>query len=269
MKKLPVQSSSVCLITHCAKSVVRMASKQSVGIGIFILLICVLLYVILIPYFIGNDDVQDFNPLEDILNDTFSRIEEYIIKNNATYKNTTNDERDQAIKSYVASIKTFFPKILTIAMIGFVTYCISIILMMIGSLKEKIRGLMLPYIFLQCLMGINLFVFSIVLNLTLIMLDHPGWELLLFFGLVTFLAVVAFKFLVDLNPCLVCCCSITYLVLLLVVSVSDIVATLSFFTTFYLPLPLIWSLLEGKKAYALLGKTTGVSNETKDEKKTK
>ena len=117
-------------------------------------------------------------------------------------------------------------------------------------------------------MGINLFVFSIVLNLTLIMLDHPGWELLLFFGLITFLVVVAIKFLANMNPFLVCCCSITYLILLLVVSVSDIVATLSFFTTFYLPLPLIWSLLEGTKAYVLLGETSGVSNETKNEKQT-
>ena len=140
--------------------------------------------------------------------------------------------------------------------------------MVIGSLKEKIRGLMLPYIFLQCLVGINLFVCSIVLNLILIMLNHPGWELLLFFGLITFLVVVAIKFLVDLNPFLTCCCSITYLILLLVVSVSDIVATLSFFTTFYLPLPLIWSLLEGTKAYVLLGETSGVSNETKNEKQT-
>ena len=72
----------------------------------------------------------------------------------------------------------------------------------------------------------------------------------------------------DVNPFLVCCCTMAYLIVLLVISASDIMATLSFFTTFYLPLPLIWSFLEGKKAYALLGKSTGASNVAEDAKQT-
>ena len=77
-------------------------------IGIFSIFLCLFLSVILIPYFRGND-VNYFNPLQGVLNDTFCRIEEYLIKNNATYTKTTEDEKDQAIKLYVASIRTYFP----------------------------------------------------------------------------------------------------------------------------------------------------------------
>ena len=79
--------------------------RPIVGIGVFSIFLCVYLFVILIPYFRGND----FNPLQDVLNDTFGRIEEYLIENNATYTNTTDDEKDQAIKLYLASIRTYFP----------------------------------------------------------------------------------------------------------------------------------------------------------------
>ena len=77
-------------------------------IGIFSIFLCVFLFVILIPYFREND-VNYFNLLQSVLNDTFGRIEEYLIKNNATYTNTTEDEKDQAIKFYVASIRTYIP----------------------------------------------------------------------------------------------------------------------------------------------------------------
>ena len=82
--------------------------RPIVGIGVFSIFLSVFLFVILIPYFRGND-VNYFNPLQGVLNDTFGRIEEYLFENNATYTKTTEDEKDQAIKLYVASIRTYFP----------------------------------------------------------------------------------------------------------------------------------------------------------------
>ena len=180
----------------------------------------------------------------------------------------TKEETDVAIQTYVESIKVYLPNILTIAMTGSVIYCISTVLMMIGSLHQKIRGLMIPYIILQCYLGINLFVCSIVVNLTSALLRYPHLELVLLFGSLSFVLIIgqqlhSYQSSQDVGPYLACFCSVTFLISLSVMSTlksANIVLQLSLLTTFYLPMPFLWCLLKAKQNYVFMDRTTGVSN---------
>ena len=98
--------------------------------------------------------------------------------------------------AYGLNLTFLFPGILKIAMIGFVIYCISIILLMIDSFCQKISGsMLLPYVFLQSLMGITLLACSIILNLIFTVLRYPHWNFVLDMQLLTIvLTIVAVIF---------------------------------------------------------------------------
>ena len=179
----------------------------------------------------------------------------------------TKEETDVAIQTYVEGIKMYLPSIVMITMIGSVMYFISIVLMMIGS-YQKIRELMIPYIILQCYLGINLFVCSIVLSLTIVILRYSELELILAFG--SLLCIVFFDLwlLHKASPYLAYFCSVAICILYLATSDDDIVVRLSFLTTFYLPMPFLCCLLKAQNTYELLGRTTDVSNIKQDEKET-
>ena len=143
-------------------------------------------------------------------------------------------------------------------MIGFVIYFTSILLLMIDSFCQKISGsMLLPYFFLQSLMGITLLACSIILNLIFTILRYPQWKLVMLFVPLTFVAVMLVPLSKKKSPYVAGVCSFTYLVLLIIISLGDFVVLL-ILTTYYLPLPLIWSLLEIKKTYEFLDKTTSL-----------
>ena len=144
------------------------------------------------------------------------------------------------------------------AMIGSVMYCTSMILLMIDSFCQKISGsMLLPYVFLQSLMGITLLACSIILNLIFTVLRYPHWNFdwQMLFITMTFVAViVVFK---KKSPYVAGLFSLIYLGFLTTLSLFDYV-DMSILTTFNLPLPLIWCLLEIKKTYEFLDKATSL-----------
>ena len=140
-------------------------------------------------------------------------------------------------------------------MIGSVIYCISIILLMIDSFCQKISGsMLLPYVFLQSLMGITLLACSIILNLIFAVLRYPqrklGWQML--FVTMTVVAVMLVPLSKKKSPYVVGFCSFTCLVFSTVISLGDDFFVFLILTTYYLPLLLIWSLLEIKKTCEFL-----------------
>ena len=145
-------------------------------------------------------------------------------------------------------------------MIGYVIYCTSMILLMIDSFCQKISGsMLLPYIFLQSLMGITLLACSIILNLIFTVLRYPHWNIYwqMLFVTMTFVAVIVVLKKKGFG-------SLIYLGFLTTLSLWDYVA-MSILTFHFLPLPLIWSLLEIKKTYEFLDKATGLSKEKSEQ----
>ena len=53
--------------------------KKCCCIGILSLIPCVLAWVILIP-FLSGDDVKNFNPAQEVVNDFFVKIEDHLIE---------------------------------------------------------------------------------------------------------------------------------------------------------------------------------------------
>ena len=145
-------------------------------------------------------------------------------------------------------------------MIGYVIYCTSMILLMIDSFCQKISGsMLLPYVFLQSLMGITLLACSIILNLIFTVLRYPHWNFVLDMQLLIFvLTCVAVIFVFKKkSPYVAGFFSLIYLGFFTILLLCDYVA-MSILTTFNLPLPLIWSLLEIKKTYEFLDKATSL-----------
>ena len=156
--------------------------------------------------------------------------------------------------AYGLNLTFLFLGILKIAMIGFVIYCISIILLMIDSFCQKISGsMLLPYVFLQSIMGITLLACSIILNLIFTVLRYPHWNFDNWIMLFIFAAViVVFK---KKSPYVAGLFSLIYLGFLTILSTY---VDMSILTTFNLPLPLIWCLLKIKKTYEFLDKATSL-----------
>ena len=160
--------------------------------------------------------------------------------------------------AYGLTLTFLFPGILKMAMIGSVMYCTSMILLMIDSFCQKISGsMLLPYVFLQSIMGITLLACSIILNLIFAVLRYPqrklGWQML--FVTMTVVAVMLVPLSKKKSPYVVGFCSFTCLVLSIFITLGDFLVLL-ILTTYYLPLPLIWSLLEIKKTCEFLEKGT-------------
>ena len=133
-------------------------------------------------------------------------------------------------------------------MIGYVIYCTSMILLMIDSFCQKISGsMLLPYIFLQSLMGITLLACSIILNLMFIILRYPHWNIYwqMLFVTMTFVAVIVVLKKKGFG-------SLIY-VPFLTMSMS-----ISMFCDYVAMWILIWSLLEIKKTYEFLDKATSL-----------
>ena len=227
-----------------------MSFKACLGSGIFSLSLCIIAWVFLVPYYIEND----FNPLQDFLNDTFIRVEDF----QTTKHLIGSGEETKDVKDFVKGIKSIFPAIIAFVIAVTIVYSLGTILMVIGSCL-KMRGLMIPYLFLHPFISINLFFGSVVCNLTFATLHHSGWEFLLNFSLV-FVIIVLYKSKDEFKNSYQYLISITlvhlFALFFIPVSNNNLTARLSFFVTCYGPLPLIRCFAEVKKAYGnLLGKT--------------
>ena len=117
-----------------------MSLKACLGSGIFSFSLCIIAWVFLVPYYIEND----FNPLQDFLNDTFIRVEDFQI----TKHLIGSGEETKDVKDSVEGIKSIFPAIIASVIAITIVYSLGTILMVIG-LCLKMRGLMIPYLFLH------------------------------------------------------------------------------------------------------------------------
>ena len=142
--------------------------KASLFVGIFSLLICVLFWALLSLSLSKNE----FNPLEDAIDDAFVKIERFLHRNVTLDQESNLGEKEENKEKFVQNIKTFVLSLVTPALAISIVYALSCILMMIGASSKKTRGLILPYIFLQSFLIVTILCNTIVLNLTLFTLPQ-------------------------------------------------------------------------------------------------
>ena len=121
-------------------------SKASLFSGIFSLLVCISVWVIIALLLTENE----FNPIQDALDEFFSKLEEFFLQQkNATYQERKFNETDENLRNYVEEIKVFCPTLITATLVISVVYAIFTILMMITTKFQLNRGFMIPYLSLQ------------------------------------------------------------------------------------------------------------------------
>ena len=164
-----------------------MSTKTCIITGLINLLFCGVLWLFLIPFLIGNEyehtrskryvidmpqiymhqtvpnfNLNNFNPLQKFLDLVFSKIEEQLVEG----------QGEQGNKEYVKSVKIYFPSIFSCAMVMSIIYAVSCVLMIIGSCSYGcLRGLMLPYLFLQMVFNIVISTYTIMLHVAMLMMS--------------------------------------------------------------------------------------------------
>ena len=113
-------------------------SKASLFSGIFSLLVCISVWLIIALFLTENE----FNPIQDALDEFFSKLEEFFLQQkNATYQGRKFNETDESLKNYVEEIRAFCPSIITTTLVISVMYALSTILMMITIKFQLSPGL--------------------------------------------------------------------------------------------------------------------------------
>ena len=121
-------------------------SKGSLFSGIFSLLVCISVWVIVALFLTENE----FNPIQDALDDVFPKFEEFLLQQkNATIQEGMFNETNENLRSYIKEIKVFCPTLITVILVISVVYALSTILMMITTKFQLNRGFMIPYLSLQ------------------------------------------------------------------------------------------------------------------------
>ena len=144
-------------------------SKGSLFSGIFSLLVCISLWVIVALFLTENE----FNPIQDALDKFFPKLEEFHLQQkNATIQEGKFNETDENLRNYVEEIKVFCPTLITATLVISVVYALFTILMMITTKFQLNRGFMIPYLSLQFFFVIVLIYNSFFLNLTLVLMPH-------------------------------------------------------------------------------------------------
>ena len=144
--------------------------------GFLSLLLCGLAWIILIPVFNGNQ-IEDFNPLQELIDKTFAAVHERLIENKERFHMIRDGSKEEGIKRFVQNLKKKLSLTQTfrLAMIGTITYACSCLLMMVGALSHKAHLLMLPYLAIQLLVIILTFICSVFLTSTFFLLAfHPS-----------------------------------------------------------------------------------------------
>ena len=120
--------------------------------GFLSLLLCGLAWIILIPVFNGNQ-IEDFNPLQELIDKTFAAVHERLIENKERFHMIRDGSKEEGIKRFVQNLKKYLSltQRFRLAMIGTITYAFSCLLMMVGALFHKAHMLMLPYLAIQLL----------------------------------------------------------------------------------------------------------------------
>ena len=96
--------------------------------GFFGLLICVLAWIILIPVFNGNK-IEDFNPLQELIDKTFVVVHERLKENKERFHMIRDGSKEEGIARSVQNLKNYLSLTQTfrLAMIGTITYaCFSL-----------------------------------------------------------------------------------------------------------------------------------------------
>ena len=106
--------------------------KSSLFVGIFSLLICTLFWALLSLSLSKNE----FNPLEDAIDEAFVKIERFLSKNDTLDQESNLGEEEENKGKYVQDIKTFLLSSVTPALAISIVYALSCILMMIGASKK-------------------------------------------------------------------------------------------------------------------------------------
>ena len=132
--------------------------------GIFSLLVCICVWIIIAFFYNANE----FNPIQDALDEFFPYFERFLFQQK--YHERKIDEPDENLKNYVEEIRAFCPSVITATLIISVVYAFSTMLMMITTKFQLNRGLTIPYLSLTTLFIIVLIYNSFFLNLTLVFL---------------------------------------------------------------------------------------------------
>ena len=227
--------------------------KAILVVAIFSLLISATVLAILIPYLNGNS-VDDFNPLQELIDDSFISLEKWLTSDGTK----AADKEKENVKDFLANVKDMIKPVMISVLTVSSVYAFASILLVIGSLNTKIRGLMVPYIILHPLISINVVTVSLFLNLTFAILLYPGWKILMIYAFLFFTIPFAPSFSYDGGQ-------IFYLVQLICLVLNcNFVAMLSFLATFYAPVPFTWSFLVAKRTFVDLGKTSGSQKAEKE-----
>ena len=143
-------------------------SKGSLFAGIFSFLVCICVWTIVANFLTENE----LNPIQDALDEFFPKFEEFLFlqKNATIQEGKFNNETNENLRNYVEEIKVFCPTLITAILVVSVVYALSSVLMMIGTISQKTRGLMIPYIFLQLFFIILLIYNSFFLYLTMLLM---------------------------------------------------------------------------------------------------
>ena len=140
-------------------------SKASLCAGIYSLLFCIYVWVIIALFLTENH----FNPIQDIFDDFFPKLEEFLFqKKNASIKEEKFNETDEDVKKYVENIRAFCPSVMIATLVISVVHAISTILMIIGVSTQKTHGLVVPYIGLQLFVIIILAYGNVLMTLPLL-----------------------------------------------------------------------------------------------------
>ena len=140
-------------------------SKASLCAGIYSLLFCIYVWVIIALFLTENH----FNPIQDVFDDFFPKLEEFLFqKKNASIKEEKFNETDEDVKKYVENIRAFFPSVMIATLVISVVHAFSTILMIIGISTQKTHGLVVPYIGLQLFVIIILVYGNVLMTLPLL-----------------------------------------------------------------------------------------------------
>ena len=159
--------------------------KKCFRIGCYCLFSCALGWVLLIPYFA---DINEFNLIQNIIDSFFAKLQEHL------EETIQNMDGSKNVTKYVHELKGHVPLTMKIIMVSTLVYALSCILMMVGTMSEKTRFLMRPYLVVQLALNIALITNNIFMTSTaLYVLHYPVWVLLLFIIMSVILPLIFVK----------------------------------------------------------------------------
>ena len=208
-------------------------SRPSLFAGIFGLLICVYVWII-ISLFLTK---SDFNPIQDALDIFFPKLEEFLIQNsNSSHQEEGLIVKKEEFKKFVEDIRVFCSSITTATLVVSVVYAISCILMMIGTKSQKTRCMMIPYIVLQLFFTIILINNSFFLNLTLLMMpQYSSVSSWVFFAMFIVIVMVFVLLFYKMNMIWIVFMFTIYLVILANLPIAFFGVTLNSLASLHIP----------------------------------